>query len=143
MPNARPTQTGHKKAPDQVRRRNTTLVTNLPPEGRTEPAPPWPLEGTPTAHEKRRWAQLWTMPQAVIWDQWHLERIVARYVRVATRAEEPDAGTVTLAEARRLEIELGMTPKAILSLQWTLADPKPDLAPVLSLDDQLRVAQGK
>ena len=124
-----------KKPPDQVRRRNTTLITNLPPDGRKGAPPKWPLS-KPTAGETKRWQELWKMPQAEIWERWHLERVVARYVRVAEYAEMRNAPATVLAEARRFEVELGMTPKAIMSLQWTLGETKSETKPK-AVQDQL------
>jgi hypothetical protein len=62
---------------------------------------------------------LWATPQAVAWERLGWTRVVARYCRVALAAEvlQKDA----LAEARQLEDRLGLTPKAMRLLLWTVA----------------------
>lgn len=66
-------------------------------------------------HERELWAELWAMPQAVIWAESHAHREVAQYVRWKIRAESGnlDAGK----EARMLSDRLGLNPLALLRLR--------------------------
>lgn len=61
------------------------------------------------------WAELWTMPQAVIWEESHAGREVAQYVRWKIRAEQGDLKAAT--EARMLSDRLGLNPKALMALR--------------------------
>ena len=126
-----------KKPPDQVRRRNTKLVSMLPPEGREGPIPDWPLE-TQLPGEKERWALVWAMPQAVIWEAWHLEVEVAQWVRVMVRSEKPGAPITLLGEARRFAAEMGATPVGAARLQWILGDTVPRRDPEAERETYLR-----
>jgi hypothetical protein len=109
------------KPDGQRRRRNATLaLTQLPSEGRTAPAPEWPLS-RPTKAEAELWADLWTKPQAVQWERQESERTVARYVRVCIAAEKPKAPAGLSAEARQFEDRLGLSPMAMLRLKWEIA----------------------
>ena len=65
--------------------------------------------------EKALWADLWAMPQAVMWEESHAHREVAQYVRWKIRAESGnlDAGK----EARMLSDRLGLNPLALLRLR--------------------------
>lgn len=122
-----------KKRPDQVRRRNTKLITTLPAGGRGGQAPAWPL-GKATADERRHWNDLWKKPQAVIWEQWHAEDVVAQYVQIVVRCEQPDPPVMLLSERRQMQMQLGLLPGALFRLQWTLTDDTPSLQDVTDLD---------
>jgi hypothetical protein len=50
------------------------------------------------------------------------EDVVARYVRVLTAAERPNATGSILTEVRRFEDSLGLSPIAMLRLRWTIED---------------------
>ncbi len=91
----------------------------LPASGRTGDPPPWPLETTEPA-ERALWAQLWATPQAVAWEQLGWVRVVARYARILRAAEE--LHTAAMAEARQLEDRLGLTPRAMRTLLWTITE---------------------
>ncbi|MEM9609940.1 MAG: hypothetical protein AAGA99_21145 [Actinomycetota bacterium] len=109
------------KHPDQRRRRNKPdELTRLPSEGRRGRAPAWPLAGRMLAGEKDRWRELWKLPQAVMWDRLGCRSTVARYCRIVLEAEQPGARRDAITEARQLETELGLTPKAMASLKWTV-----------------------
>jgi hypothetical protein len=90
----------------------------LPAEGRKGLAPNWPLDPA-TLPEAELWRDLWATPQAVAWEHHGWTRVVARYVRCALAAEDLDKNA--LAEARQLEDRLGLTPKAMRMLLWTIA----------------------
>lgn len=111
------------KPNDQRRRRNapTANTQKLPAEGRKGDAPRWPLGGrTPNI-----WAELWATPQAVMWERNGWERFVARYVRVVLDAER-SLHASALAEARQMEDRLGLSPLAMMRLQWEIVPDEVD-----------------
>lgn len=61
------------------------------------------------------WNELWSYPQAVLWEEMHSHREVAQYVRWKIRAEQGnlDAGK----EARMLSDRLGLNPLALQKLR--------------------------
>lgn len=61
------------------------------------------------------WAELWAMPQAVLWEESHAAREVAQYVRWKIRGEQGDLDSAK--EARMLSDRLGLNPKALLQLR--------------------------
>jgi hypothetical protein len=61
------------------------------------------------------WDELWSIPQAVIWDEAQSAREVAQYVRWKIRAEQGDLKAAT--EARQLSDRLGLNPLALLRLR--------------------------
>lgn len=103
-----------------ARRGHAVGWTTLPAAGRESDPPPWPLP-RPTDAELARWAALWAKPQAVMWDS--VVDIVARYCRVSILADEADAGTRQMNEARLLGESLGLSPMALKKLQWNIGKP--------------------
>lgn len=98
------------KHPSQRVRRNKDLPMNvLPASGRAGRCPKWPI-AEPSEAELADWRSVWKLPQAVVWESQHLERIVARYVRVRVAAEHPDASAAMLSQAVKLEERLLLTP---------------------------------
>lgn len=91
----------------------------LPAEGRQGAAPRWPLEEPALPAERKLWRDLWKTPQAVEWERLGWTRVVARYVRCAILAEE--LLPLPMAEARQLEDRLGLSPKAMRLLLWTIS----------------------
>lgn len=91
----------------------------LPAEGRTGRAPAWPLQGRMRVGEKAAWDGLWHTPQAVAWERLGWTRVVARYCRIMVLAED-GSNKDAMAEARQLEDRLGLTPKAMRLLLWTI-----------------------
>jgi hypothetical protein len=65
--------------------------------------------------EKALWVDLWSTPQAVLWEESHALREVAQYVRWKVRAEQGDLKAA--AEARALSDRLGLNPLALLRLR--------------------------
>ncbi|HEV8653137.1 MAG TPA: hypothetical protein VG276_28025 [Actinomycetes bacterium] len=106
----------------EPRRRNARVgPVKLPPEGRKGRAPTWPLDTVLTVEQRKLWAKLWRTPQAVEWQRLGWTRVVARYVRVVLWAEET-LDSKDLAQASALEDRLGLTPKAMRLLLWTIGD---------------------
>jgi len=68
-----------------------------------------------TDAETALWADLWAIPQAVIWEESHAHREVAQYVRWKVRAEQGDLKAA--AEARQLSDRLGLNPLALMRLR--------------------------
>lgn len=110
---------GRLPSENPVRRNARVGPLVLPAEGRRGLAPNWPLAGGASSAEATLWAELWATPQAVAWEHHGWTRVVARYVRCALAAEELEKNA--LAEARQLEDRLGLTPKAMRMLLWTIA----------------------
>lgn len=71
------------------------------------------------ATEKELWRDLWKTPQANEWKRLQWTREVAQYVRWKAQAEvgDLDAGK----EARQLADRIGLTPKSMRALMWTIA----------------------
>jgi hypothetical protein len=104
------------------RRRNARVGPMvLPAAGRRGRAPRWPLPDQST-DEAKLWAELWHTPQSVAWEGLGWTRTVARYARTLVRAEDAEAKADVLAEARQLEDRLGLTPKAMRLLLWTVEE---------------------
>ena len=110
------------KPADQRRRRNAAPQTvRLPASGRPGPPPAWPL-ATQGPGEAEAWAEAWSTPQSVEWERLGWVRMVARYVRVMVRAEQPDAPVMLMGECRQLEDRLGLTPMSLLRLRWEIGE---------------------
>jgi hypothetical protein len=92
----------------------------LPAEGRKGVSPKWPMPDPATPAEKELWRELWHTPQAVEWERLGWSRVVARYVRAVLFAETSMEAT-PMSEARQLEDRLGLTPKAMRLLLWTIS----------------------
>jgi hypothetical protein len=81
--------------------------------------PPFPLPGRMRAGEKEAWRDLWHTPQAVAWERLGWNRTVGRYCRVMVAAER-ELDSTLLSETRQLEDRLGLTPKAMRLMLWTI-----------------------
>jgi hypothetical protein len=88
--------------------------------------------------EAALWAEIWTTPQAVMWERLKWTHEVAQYVRWRVIAER---GAIAPAvEARQLADRLGLSPLALLRLRWEIVDEeqsKPDLK-VVSVRERLK-----
>ena len=94
---------------------------HLPAEGRKGDPPPWPASGRQTKAEHQAWVELWRTPQAVAWERLGWTREVARYCRLLVASERPGATAAVHAQATALADRLGLTPKAMRMLLWTVA----------------------
>lgn len=109
------------KHPSQRRRTNSgPAMLQLPASGRPGDPPEWPLS-RPRAAELKVWAELWALPQAVMWERLQWVRAVARYVRHLLDVEVRNPSTRILAEVRQMEDRLGLTPTAMMKLHWEIA----------------------
>lgn len=113
------------KHPSQRVRRNKDLPMNeLPGDGRKGKTPTWPLSPA-SPDESKLWRAVWKVPQAVVWERHHLERIVARYVRVVVSAEMPDASAALLSQAVKLEERLLLAPYHLKQARYEIVSPEP------------------
>ena len=93
----------------------------LPAKGREGAPPAWPLPGVHGPDEREAWVLLWATPQAVAWERLGWTRTVARYCRAMVRAEAPNATSALLNAVTAMEDRLGLTPKAMRLLLWSIA----------------------
>jgi len=91
----------------------------LPADGRTDPAPEWPIAGV-TGEELGMWEKLWEKPQALMWDIQGLDYAVALYVRTYFEAVEPKAVSGLKTAAIRMEGELGLSLLGMKTLGWQI-----------------------
>jgi hypothetical protein len=68
------------------------------------------------------WRYLWSLPQAVAWEELALVRTVARYAVALVAAERPGATPYLLSEVRQLEDRLGLNAVSMRRLMWEVAD---------------------
>lgn len=120
----------------------------LPAEGRDGAEPAYPLVD-PNPRELDLWSRLWESPQAIMWEQLHLEFEVASYVRVLARAELPKSSSIIWGQAKQMAESLGLTASGMQRNRWTVGTvtdsaEDTDNAPsdVPSLADRLRVING-
>lgn len=127
----------HKKRPEQTRRPNRGLITELPADGPDNRAPKWPLDKMRKG-EHALWRTVWKLPQAALWHQVRCERIVARYVRIVVRAEDlggNGSGTTWQGEVRQLEDRLGLSPRSMHLLNLRVVDGTGNqVAPISDLE---------
>lgn len=114
--------------------RNGSWV-ELPPDGYDGPVPEWPLEDKLDKYQRKLWNEAWRTPQAFMWAQRGLDRVVARYVMCSALAERETTAAI-LAEVRQIEDRLGLSPMALRKLQWIINKPQQGvkLAEVKSID---------
>src|SRR5881396_46989 len=114
----------------------------LPAEGRGGDPPPWPASGRTSRSLLVAWVELWRTPQAVVWERLGWNREVARYCRLLVKAEQPGATAAVHAQATALADRLGLTPKAMRLLLWTVeaapAADESDDAPADELEEARR-----
>ncbi|NWO17426.1 MAG: hypothetical protein HLX46_11495 [Corynebacterium sp.] len=115
---------GVRRRPGRVKR----VPALLPAEGRAGAAPRWPLSG----RAQKGWAELWRLPQAVIWERQQSDFAVARYLRLRNAVDDVgSAETIRanlLAELRHLETSLGLNHKGLQVLGWEIVASEGDVA---------------
>ena len=127
---------GHKMPPELTRRPNRGVISVLPAEGPNEKVPLWPLDKMRKG-EQGLWRSVWKLPQAYAWHHLRYTRVVARYCRLVLRAEDAGndgSGVTYQAEVRRLETELGLTPRSMHMLNWRIVDSKPEESAISDLE---------
>lgn len=76
------------------------------------------------------WADLWTMPQAVVWERQRQHNEVGLYVRRFCEAELPDSPTALSTLVRQMGDSLGLTSPGLRSNGWEIpATPTADTGP--------------
>lgn len=121
----------------------------LPAAGRPGDPPDWPLLEQ-TDREAVLWADLWTRPQAVVWEAQRQDLEVALYVRRLAEAEVADSSVALSTLVRQMADSLGLTTPGLRSNRWRIdAAPaeataaKPKAAPARArARDRLRVVGG-
>jgi hypothetical protein len=107
----------------QALRRNKdyNTFTKLPAAGRLAPAPEWPIAvQEPSNDELLKWRELWTIPQALIWEQDRAYDLVAFYVRTYLEAMKPKAGAQARMFVRQLSNDLYLAPAALASGKYVI-----------------------
>ncbi|WP_344014177.1 hypothetical protein, partial [Nocardiopsis exhalans] len=100
----------------------------LPSEGRTGPTPAWPLiEAEP--REWDLWCDLWTKPQAVMWERLGLHYEVALFVRTLAEAEHPTPRSDAAKLTKQYMESLGLTGPGMLRLRWKIGPVEQEAAP--------------
>lgn len=97
----------------------------LPAEGRSGPVPDWPLTGV-QPREWDLWRDLWTRPQAVMWEKLGLHLEVALFARVLAEAEDPESRTEPMKLVRQYMESLGLTGPGLLRLRWKIGPADQD-----------------
>lgn len=93
----------------------------LPPEGRTTPAPCWPLTDQ-SEREAVLWVTEWARPQALKWEQNGQEVEVAMYVRTLVAAELVDSTAAMRVLVLRQQEHLGLTIAGLARNKWRIGE---------------------
>lgn len=117
----------------------------LPAEGRTAPAPDWPLTG-PTPREAEMWAHFWRKPVALIWERDQQFEHVAMFVRMFVEAEQEKARAEDRKTVKQMFADLYLTSDSMLKARLRIAsdevaDKRETTTPVArpSARDRLKV----
>jgi len=94
------------------------LVT-LPAEGCTLPPPPMPKGRSWGPAERSRWLELWTSPQATMWDE-SASLTVALVVVYEASVLSGEASAWQAQELRHASASLGLTPASMAALGWRI-----------------------
>lgn len=123
MPRGGHAASGPAPDPDALRRErpgDKATWTTLPAEGRDGDPPEWPLLD-PEGREWELWAELWAMPQAVMWERLGQRYEVALYVRMLARAEQPKSSIELQKVVRQYLDSLGLSTQGMLRHRWRLS----------------------
>lgn len=97
----------------------------LPPEGYSGPVPRFPLP-SPMKREQDVWRWAWRQPQAAQWakeGEWRSD-MVAEWVRMKVRAEDPTSPASILAQATAMRHQVGLTPAGLRENGWIIGAPR-------------------
>jgi hypothetical protein len=85
-----------------------------------------------TPRENYIWREMWTKPQAVVWEQNGLHYEVGLLVRKLTEAEQVGASAGLSTLVRQMMDSLGLTVPGMRANRWKIdaADEAPDRAPI-------------
>lgn len=122
------TVSGPAPDPDALRRARPSDAagwTTLPADGRTGAPPEFPLiEVQP--REWELWRDLWSRPQAVMWEKLDQRYEVAMFVRKLAEAELPKASVELQKVVRQYLDSLGLSVQGMLRNRWKIATPEQD-----------------
>lgn len=108
------------------RRDDRVSWTVLPAEGRAGDPPGWPLVDV-QPREWELWRELWSCPQAVMWERFAQGYEVALCVRMLARAEQ-SRSSIELQKVVRMYLDsLGLSVKGMLRNRWRMAEERPVL----------------
>ena len=107
-----------RRAPSQSPR---AALVSLPATGCTLPVPSMPKGRAWSIAERARWAELWSSPQAVMWDE-SATGIAALVVVYEQAVYSGDASAWQAKELRHASEALGLTPLALAMLGWAITD---------------------
>jgi hypothetical protein len=94
-------------------------VVDLPAEGCPLPCPKIPPGPAWTAAQRARWRQLWSSPQANMWDE-SVVGIVSSLISFESLILAGEASAWEAAEARQAGDSLGLSPKSMANLGWRI-----------------------
>jgi hypothetical protein len=103
-------RSGPKPDPNALRRlrKDDAGWTTLPSEGRTDPAPEWPLTEA-TGRELVIWERWWRKPEALLWESDGSADYVALTVRMFSEAEVEKASAENRKTVRMMMADLYLT----------------------------------
>ena len=104
----------------RLRKDDQSGWTVLPSEGRSAPAPEWPLV-EPSDRELELWAAWWAEPVALLWEQAHSLHYVAFTVRMFAEAEQPKARTEDRKSLNQMMANLYLTPDSLARARVRIA----------------------
>lgn len=113
--------------PNALRRERKTDAAGwslLPSTGRPGDAPTWPLtthgDIVVRAREEELWDDMWSRPQAVMWERLGQEIEVAMFVRKLAEAERPKASNELQKVVRQYLDSLGLSVQGMLRNRWKI-----------------------
>lgn len=92
----------------------------LPAEGRTAPAPDWPLTD-PTPREAEMWERFWRKPVALIWERDQQFEHVAMFVRMFVEAEQEKARAEDRKTVKQMFADLYLTSDSMTRARLRIA----------------------
>jgi hypothetical protein len=124
------TVSGPAPDPDALRRNRPSDAagwSTLPADGRAGAPPEWPLIDV-QPREWDLWCDLWSRPQAVMWERLDQRYEVAMFVRKLAEAEMPKASVELQKVVRQYLDSLGLSVQGMLRNRWRIATPEQDQA---------------
>src|ERR1035437_1358765 len=107
-----------RRAPSRAARAALTL---LPATGCDLPCPKMPAGRAWSLPERARWAELWSSPQACMWDE-SAAGIVAVVMTHESAVYGGSASAWMAQELRHASAALGLTPASMAALGWAIED---------------------
>lgn len=121
--------------PDALRRDRDAGEWTTLPGAHTGAVPAWPLPDQ-DEREAELWTQLWTYPQAVMWERQHQQHLVAIYVRRLAEAEARESATNLNTLVRQMADALGLTTPGMRANRWRIASPRTATIPATKENDE-------